>query len=127
LLDHVSIQVTDVNAEAPFYVRVFAPVGVREAMRFDRDGQPVVRLCGPDRRPLFWLGPAGTSAEREVHLAFTAPTRAAVDDVHRAAMAAGAQILHAPRIWPEYHPGYYGVFFRDLDGNNAEAVHHQAS
>jgi hypothetical protein len=27
-------------------------------------------------------------------------------------------------VWPEYHPGYYGVFFRDLDGNNVEAVHH---
>ena len=29
-----------------------------------------------------------------------------------------------PREWPEYHPGYYGVFLRDLDGNNVEAVHH---
>ena len=32
--------------------------------------------------------------------------------------------LHEPRIWPEYHAGYYGVFFRDPDGNNVEAVHH---
>jgi hypothetical protein len=32
------------------------------------------------------------------------------------------------RAWgthrPEYHPGYYGVFLRDPDGNNVEAVHH---
>ena len=41
-----------------------------------------------------------------------------------AARQAGAEILHEPREWPEYHPGYYGVFFRDLDGNNLEAVHH---
>jgi catechol 2,3-dioxygenase-like lactoylglutathione lyase family enzyme len=27
-------------------------------------------------------------------------------------------------FYPEYHPGYYGVFFRDPDGNNVEAVHH---
>jgi hypothetical protein len=27
------------------------------------------------------------------------------------------------RVWPEYH-GYYGVFLRDPDGNDAEAVHH---
>ena len=126
MLDHISIQVTDVNAAAAFYVRVFAPVGVREAMRFDRDGQPVVGLCGPDGRTRFWLGPAGTSADREVHVAFTAPGRGAVDAVHQAAVAAGAEILHTPRIWPEYHPGYYGVFLRDLDGNNVEAVHHQA-
>jgi hypothetical protein len=27
-------------------------------------------------------------------------------------------------VWPEYHPGYYAVFLRDLDGHNVEAVHH---
>jgi catechol 2,3-dioxygenase-like lactoylglutathione lyase family enzyme len=32
--------------------------------------------------------------------------------------------LHAPREWPQYHPGYYGVFLRDLDGHNVEAVCH---
>ena len=35
-----------------------------------------------------------------------------------------AEVLHAPREWPEYHPGYYGVFLRDPDGHNVEAVHH---
>ena len=44
--------------------------------------------------------------------------------VHQAALDAGAEILHAPRIFPEYHPGYYAVFVRDLDGHNVEAVHH---
>ena len=56
-----------------------------------------------------------------------APSRQAVDDVYAAAQSDGAEILHAPRIWPEYHPGYYGVFFRDPDGNNVEAVHHTFS
>ncbi len=37
---------------------------------------------------------------------------------------AGAEVLHEPRVWPEYHPGYFGVFVRDPDGNNVEAVHH---
>jgi catechol 2,3-dioxygenase-like lactoylglutathione lyase family enzyme len=41
-----------------------------------------------------------------------------------AAVAAGAQVLHEPRLWPEYHPGYFGVFVRDPDGNNVEAVYH---
>jgi catechol 2,3-dioxygenase-like lactoylglutathione lyase family enzyme len=44
--------------------------------------------------------------------------------VFAAAQEAGAEILHEPREWPEYHPGYYGVFLRDPDGNNVEAVHH---
>ncbi|BBZ49676.1 hypothetical protein H7H82_01690 [Mycobacterium heidelbergense] len=36
----------------------------------------------------------------------------------------GAESLHAPRRWPEYHPGYFGAFVRDPDGNNVEAVWH---
>jgi hypothetical protein len=35
-----------------------------------------------------------------------------------------AETLHEPRIWPEYHPSYYGAFVRDSDGNNIEAVCH---
>jgi catechol 2,3-dioxygenase-like lactoylglutathione lyase family enzyme len=41
-----------------------------------------------------------------------------------AAVAAGAEVLHAPRLWPEYHESYYGAFVRDPDGNNVEAVCH---
>jgi catechol 2,3-dioxygenase-like lactoylglutathione lyase family enzyme len=127
MLDHLAIQVGDVEAAAAFYVRVFAPLGVREAMRFQREGSLVVGLGGTDGFPHFWLGPASAPPGREAHIAFTAPSRAAVDEVHAAAIGAGAEILHAPRVWPEYHPGYYGVFLRDLDGNNVEAVHHDFS
>ena len=40
--------------------------------------------------------------------------------------SSGAESLHAPRLWPEYHPGYFGAFVRDPDGNNVEAVFHGA-
>ena len=59
-----------------------------------------------------------------MHLAIAAPSRDAVDAVFSAAQEAGAEVLHEPRLWPEYHPGYYGAFVRDPDGNNVEAVHH---
>ena len=39
-------------------------------------------------------------------------------------MAAGVEVLHPPKEWPIYHPGYYGVFLRDPDGHNVEAVDH---
>jgi len=42
-----------------------------------------------------------------------------------AASAAGAEVLHEARVWPEYHKHYYGAFVRDPDGNNVEAVCHQ--
>ncbi|WP_369131475.1 VOC family protein, partial [Modestobacter roseus] len=74
--------------------------------------------------PDLWLSPAPAGETREAHIALRAPDRAAVDAVHEAAVAAGVEVLHAPREWPEYHPGYYAVFLRDLDGHNVEAVHH---
>ena len=127
MLDHLALQCADVDAAADFYLRVFAPCGVREAMRFDHPEGTVVGLSGPDGMPQLWFGPMEGPGNRPVHLALSAPSRQAVDDVYAAAQSDGAEILHAPRIWPEYHPGYYGVFFRDPDGNNVEAVHHTFS
>ncbi len=124
MLDHLALQVADVDGTAGFYTTVFASLGVREAMRFPGQGGTVVGLSGPDGFPKLWLGPLVDRGDRPVHLALTAPSREAVDAVHSAAVAAGTEILHAPRLWPEYHPGYYGVFLRDPDGNNVEAVHH---
>src|SRR3954451_4259572 len=93
-------------------------------MRHGSPGGEVVGLCGPDGYPHLWLGREVDTGRRPVHLALRAPSRAAVDEVFGLAKAAGAEILHEPRIWPEYHAGYYGAFFRDPDGNNVEAVHH---
>jgi catechol 2,3-dioxygenase-like lactoylglutathione lyase family enzyme len=126
MIDHLGLQVADVEASLAFYLRVFAPLGIREAMRFPYGDSLVVGMCGPDGIPKFWLSPStGDGAEtRELHVAFSAADRAAVDAVHEAAVAAGVEVLNAPREWPEYHPGYYGVFLRDLDGHNVEAVYH---
>ncbi len=124
MLDHIGLQVQDVEESLAFYLRTFAPVGMREAMRFPHLDSFVIGLSGPDGIPVFWLSPPTGTETRELHLAFRAPDRAAVDAVHEAAVAAGVEVLHAPREWPEYHPGYYGVFLRDLDGHNVAAVHH---
>jgi catechol 2,3-dioxygenase-like lactoylglutathione lyase family enzyme len=124
VLDHLGLQSSDVDAAVRGYLALLAPLGVREVLRFPTPGGPVVGLAGPDGVPHFWLSPAAGPLAHEAHVAFAAPDRAAVDAVHDAAQAAGLEVLHAPREWPEYHPGYYGVFVRDLDGNNVEAVHH---
>ena len=124
MLDHLGLQVADVDASVAFYLQVFAPLGFREVLRFPVGSSWVVGISDRGGKPDFWLSPAGAAETREIHVAFSAPDRAAVDAVHAAALAAGAQVLHAPRVWPEYHPGYYGVFLRDLDGHNVEAVHH---
>jgi catechol 2,3-dioxygenase-like lactoylglutathione lyase family enzyme len=119
MIDHVSIQCADVAASAEFYDRVLGAMGGRRVMDFG-----AVVGYGVDF-PSFWLGPLDSGdGFRETHLAFRAPNRDAVIAFRDAAVEAGAEVLHEPREWPEYHPGYFGAFVRDPDGNNVEAVHH---
>jgi catechol 2,3-dioxygenase-like lactoylglutathione lyase family enzyme len=120
MLDHLAIQCADVAVSAAFYDTVLAPLGGGRLLDF---GEVIGFGVAP--MPNFWLGPR-TSGEgfRESHIAFSAHDRAAVRAFFDAAVAAGAEALHEPRVWPEYHPAYYGAFVRDPDGNNVEAVCH---
>jgi len=121
MLDHVSIQCADLPASAAFYDAVLAPLGGQRVLDF---GEAIGYGVPP--MPDFWLGRQATGEGfRESHLAFTAPDRAAVRAFFEAATARGAEVLHEPRLWPEYHATYYGAFVRDPDGNNVEAVCHQ--
>jgi catechol 2,3-dioxygenase-like lactoylglutathione lyase family enzyme len=119
MLDHISLQVDDLDAASAFYDAVLAPLGYRRII--DRG---VAIGYGQDF-PSFWIGAAtDDQPNRQSHIAFTAPDRAAVEAFRDAAVATGAEVLHEPRVWPEYHPTYYGAFVRDRDGNNVEAVCH---
>ena len=119
MLDHLALQVLDLEAACAFYDAVLAPLSGRRLLEF-----PGVVGFG-DRFPSFWVGQAADRIpNRPVHVAFTAPDRDAVAAFFTAAVGLGAEVLHEPRIWPEYHPGYFGAFVRDPDGNNVEAVHH---
>jgi catechol 2,3-dioxygenase-like lactoylglutathione lyase family enzyme len=122
MLDHLAIQCTDLAASSAFYDAVLAPLGGRRVMDFGE-----VIGYGVPPMPDFWIGRRTTGdGFRESHIAFSAPDRASVDGFFATAVALGAEVLHEPRLWPEYHPGYYGAFVRDPDGNNVEAVCHQA-
>ena len=120
MLDHLSIQCADIAASRAFYDAVLAALGGARAMDFGE-----VVGYGIAGRPTFWVGPLTTGEpNREIHVAFAAADRASVRAFFDAAVALGAEVLHEPRVWPEYHPGYYGAFVRDPDGNNVEAVCH---
>lgn len=123
MLDHLGIQCADVEAGAAFYDAVLKPLGGTRIV----EPAPSVIGYGVPPHPDFWITPRlpADTGFRESHIAFAAQTRAAVDAFFAAAVAAGAEVLHEPREWPEYHPGYYGAFVRDPDGNNVEAVCHR--
>lgn len=120
MLDHVSIQCADVAASAAFYDAVLAPLGGSRVMDFG-----AVIGYGVPPMPDFWIGQQQTGdGFRESHIAFAAADRAAVRAFFDAAVSTGAEILHEPRVRPEYHETYFGAFVRDPDGNNVEAVSH---
>ena len=120
MLDHLGIQCADTDVAGAFYDAVLAPLGAKRMMSFGP-----VHGFGVDK-PDFWIGPLdeGANTTWEAHIAFAAPDRATVRAFFDAAVAHGAEVLHEPRVWPEYHDNYYGAFVRDPDGNNVEAVCH---
>ena len=120
MLDHVGLQCADLAASAAFYDAVLEPLGATRLMDVG-----VAMGYGVPPHPDFWIG-VFESGEgfRESHVAFTALDRDSVRRFFDAAVGAGAEVLHEPRVFPEYHDAYFGAFVRDPDGNNVEAVCH---
>jgi catechol 2,3-dioxygenase-like lactoylglutathione lyase family enzyme len=125
VIDHFGINCADYAKSQEFYDKVLHVLGYLRVMDFG----PAVGY-GAEGKATFWIADASagdaTGPNREVHIAFSAKDPESVQAFYHTALALGAEPLHAPRLWPEYHPGYYGAFVRDPDGNNVEAVFHGA-
>lgn len=120
MLDHVGLEVSDLEASKAFFGEALAPLGISLLMEVGG----VAAGFGDERKPYFWIagrGPVGTGT----HVAFGVETRELVDEFHAAALAAGGRDNGAPGPRPQYHESYYGGFVLDLDGNNIEAVCHR--
>jgi catechol 2,3-dioxygenase-like lactoylglutathione lyase family enzyme len=117
-VDHLWIGVSDLQASAAFYSAIARHVGVRGG-EASEERMPFRGAWGT-----FSLLADGRSPTENLHMAFPVPGREDVNRFHAAAVAAGYRDNGAPRERPEYHPGYFGAFVRDPDGNNVEAVHH---
>lgn len=126
MLDHVSFAVSDIDKARTFYDAVLAPLGYARLMNFADEGK-VFSGYGPKDRPQFWIygGYGKVMPGTGVHLAFEAPTRAAVDAFHREALARGARDEGRPDLRPECHANYYGAFVFDPDGHKLEACSHR--
>ena len=117
MLDHITLRVHDLAASKAFYVSVLAPLGYEVVMDF-----PEGLGMGVAGKPDFWLTEDKVASPQ--HLAFAAPTRAAVDAFHAAGLAAGGRDNGAPGLRVHYHPNYYGAFVDDPSGHHIEAVIH---
>jgi catechol 2,3-dioxygenase-like lactoylglutathione lyase family enzyme len=117
VIDHVKVYVRDFERSRDFYERALDPLGFRLMMQ-PRPGEAGFGAGFP----FFWIEQADESTS--AHVAFRTEVRSRVDAFHAAALAAGGTDNGAPGERPQYHPGYYGAFVRDPDGNNVEAVYH---
>ena len=134
MIDHIGLTVADLDKARAFYLAALQPLGIAVVMEVTEEmtgGHGAHLGFGRDGKPDFWIADASageaSGPNREVHFAFQAADTDAVTAFHDAAVELGAESLHAPRLWPEYHPGYFGAFVRDPDGNNVEAVFHGAA
>ncbi len=120
MFDHVGLRVRDLATSTRFFEQVLTPLG----LGLQSEGGGYAGF-GPKGAPALWLHahvpPAGTVGVG-THLAFTAPSREAVDRFHAAGLAAGARDNGAPGLRRDYGETYYAAFLTDAEGNNVEAV-----
>jgi catechol 2,3-dioxygenase-like lactoylglutathione lyase family enzyme len=122
-VDHVWIRVADVAASKRFYETIAAHAGFRigdaapERAQFTGASGSFSVVAGEhlEVRP---------ELTEHLHMAFPATENATVDAFHAKATQAGYRNNGAPGERPVYHPGYYGAFVLDPDGNNVEVVSH---
>jgi len=131
-IDHLDLVVTSLEESLAFYRGLLEPLGyVRSSEIAGERGERVVYLGR--------IGGMGSVSLREAqsdahevpyeryavglhHLAFSASSRAAVDERTAWLREQGAQIESGPREY-DYTPGYYAVFFYDPDAIKLELVH----
>jgi len=118
LIDHLQLVVKDLAASKRFYTAVFKVLEIPMAGEGD---------------DFFWADELFISIKESAaaqgqwtgrtHLAFQGKSRETVEQFYKAALAAGGRDNGAPGERP-YHPGYFGAFVIDPDGNNIEVVYH---
>ena len=125
MFDHVGFPVSSYKKSKAFYSKALAPLGYVLVMEVssDKPGGKDHAGFGTDGRPRFWIS-EGVADKGNMHVAFKAKTRKAVEEFYEAALKAGGKDNGSPGLRPHYHENYYGAFVVDPDGHNIEAVCH---
>lgn len=134
IIDHIQITVKDLKIAETFYDKFFPLLGFditkKVSAYIEEHDFHVIEYSHPN------LSFAITSPREAFvndsihrrkpgslhHLAFKAETRKEVDDIYTGLLKIGANIVSEPRIYPEYAPNYYAVFFKDFEGIKYEVV-----
>jgi catechol 2,3-dioxygenase-like lactoylglutathione lyase family enzyme len=121
MIDHISLQVASFTKALDFYTAALKPLGY-VPQYVDEKGKSAG--FGPKDDVRLWIFEGKHPAR--THLALKSPGRDAVGAFHAAALRAGGKDNGKPGLRPDYGATYYAAFVLDPDGNNLEAVTHEA-
>jgi len=116
MIDHLGLEVSDLERSGRFYDAIFYALGVRRLHANEH-----VIGWGVEE-PVFWLTARHEPVPGYGHVAFRAVGKAAVDAAHAAGLAAGGADAGAPGPRSQYGPRYYAGYLRDPDGLRVEVV-----
>lgn len=127
MLHHISLGTADMPVSVAFYDAVLATLGyvrVWSDLRPGETGQAVGYGVpgGGDALALKQVPPGSSLASPGLHVAFAAPSRAAVTAFHAEALARGAIDNGPPGLRSWYGPNYFAAFVVDPNGHRLEAV-----
>jgi catechol 2,3-dioxygenase-like lactoylglutathione lyase family enzyme len=113
MIGYATIGTNNLDRARDFYDKIMQPLGGKRTMAFERmqfyggQGQTMLAVCLP------YDGAAATAGNGSM-FGLPAANRETVDAVHAAACANGGACEGPPGQRME---GFYGAYFRDLDGN----------
>jgi catechol 2,3-dioxygenase-like lactoylglutathione lyase family enzyme len=120
MLHHISFGVRDLISSGAFYDAALGALGFRRV--FENDTAIGYGLTEGKDLFLLKLRPDASPPGPGFHLSFSAPSRAAVQLFHAAALKIGGQDNGKPGLRPDYGPDYYAAFLVDPDGYRIEAT-----
>ncbi|MEM7219534.1 MAG: VOC family protein [Pseudomonadota bacterium] len=119
-LDHINLNVSDVERSRAFYEKLLPRLG----LPVNRDFGEIAVGFGDNNYAVFALVRQTDTVQR-THVAFRVDTRRDVHDLYQTAIGAGGTDNGQPGLREQYHEHYYAAFVRDPDGHNLEFVCHK--
>ena len=129
MFSHIFTSVSNFERAFAFYVAVLGELEIE--LRFHDPLKPWAGWHSPGGiRPYFVIckpfdGRSHDAGNGQM-VAFAAKSRGAVRAAYQAALRCGGVSEGRPGLRPEYHPNYYGAYFRDTEGNKVCVASHEA-
>jgi predicted lactoylglutathione lyase len=137
IIDHIQITVKDLKIAEPFYDKFLQILG------FDINRKIKGRVAKHEFDVVEYFHPLlifGINSPRELfkeenihrrkpgalhHLAFKAESCEEVNEIYSQIKEIGADIVEAPKLFPQHGENYFALFFKDLEGIKYEVVYEE--